>query len=792
MDFYREPSKLLSPTSFQSVFEQVETPLLILRGEDLIVEAVNQKFLDLSETSHRVHGQRWTQAFPQLEKRGLSRLLSDVLKKGITHTEREVLAYDRKNNSRRLLNMIYQPFRDEQGRCVGILCQGQDVTEQVQARSDYQQKEELFRNESQNFRLLFHRTPEMLCVLKGPEHRFEFVNESHIKMLGFDATGLTVREAQPESTEAYHLLDKVYQTGESLEIHEIPVTVGETLRTFNVTYSPFRNKEGQVEGVMVLATDITDAVRYRDNLRQSEERLRIATEAARIGVWEWDLATNDVCGNSWFCRNVGLSGTNRMKAEEFFRKVHPDDLAMVSQKAQAALTETEDYTVEFRIRRAPGDVAWLYVRGRVVFNSKGLPLKMIGANIDVTQRKENEKVLQQAQNEAERANRLKSAFVANISHEIRTPLGAMMGFAELLRSPELSSDERSQFIDVLVRNGESLSVLIDDVLDLSKVESGHVTFQYQEFSPKSLTQEVLSLLQVKAAKKNLRIEFKSEASAPERIVSDPYRVRQILMNLIGNAIKFTAAGSVQVRLRGSLSPQGQSQAEFEISDTGLGVPEPQQNLIFERFVQGDDSITRRFGGTGIGLALSRRLARLLGGDVILKSSQKGQGSSFATFIADQASSKSPRPVPVENSKAQAARPEPQALLGLRVLVVDDAPDNQKLIWHYLTKQGAQVESAENGLIGLQKALQDQFDVILMDIQMSEIDGYTATQELRKAGYRKPIIAITAHAMSEAREKCFKSGCSAYLSKPIYSQVLVQTIVDLLQTDSANSDDPGPS
>jgi len=339
-------------------------------------------------------------------------------------------------------------------------------------------------------------------------------------------------------------------------MHEIPVTVGETLRAFNLTYSAYRNPDNQIEGVKVLAIDITDDVRHRETLRQSEERLRIATEAARIGVWDWDFATNEVYGNAWFCRNVGLLGSNRMTADEFFRRVHPEDLSRVTQTAQSALRETEDYTIEFRICRALGDVAWLYVRGRIIFDSKGKPLKMIGANIDITQRKKNEKALQQAKNEAERANQLKSAFVANISHEIRTPLGAMMGFAELLRNPGLSLDERSQFIDVLVRNGESLSILIDDVLDLSKVESGHVTLHRQKFSPKILAQEVISLLQVKANEKGITFEFVSEDSTPALIVSDPYRVRQILMNLIGNAIKFTSEGSIRVRLQGLHSRKG--------------------------------------------------------------------------------------------------------------------------------------------------------------------------------------------------------------------------------------------
>lgn len=213
MEFFREPSKQLSLTFFQSAFEQVDTPLLILRGEELVAEAVNQRFLDLSETSHRVLGQRWTHAFPQFETWGLCQILKDVFINGTTHVEREVPTFDRKKNDlQRYFNLIYKPFYDENRRIVGVLCQGQDVTEHVQNRLSYQRKEELFKNESQ----LFRRTPEMLCVLKGPEHRFEFVNESHIKMLGFDATGLTVREAQPEPSDAYHLLDRVYQTGESL------------------------------------------------------------------------------------------------------------------------------------------------------------------------------------------------------------------------------------------------------------------------------------------------------------------------------------------------------------------------------------------------------------------------------------------------------------------------------------------------------------------------------------------------------------------------------------------------
>ncbi len=401
---------------------------------------------------------------------------------------------------------------------------------------------------------------------------------------------------------------------------------------------------------------------------------------------------------------------------------------------------------------------------------------------DITQSKKSEIEIKMAiieaelaKKEAERANELKSAFLANMSHEIRTPLGAMIGFADLLRDPGISNTERMDYIDIITRNGEQLSVIINDILDLSKVEAGHLTLEYVAVEPMTIASDVISLLQVKAKEKNLTLELNVEPSTPKNIVTDPTRVRQILLNLVGNAIKFTNFGSVKVRVFGQKSAFGDDFLFFEIKDSGIGISPSQKEKIFEMFVQADGTTTRRFGGTGLGLALSRHLARALTGEVIITETIESVGTTFLISIPDQ-----PYKLNGENIvAATAVKHEDEikelALLSKRILVVDDAPDNQQLIWRYLTKEGAIVASANNGLAGYKAALSGKFDLVLMDLQMPVMDGYTATAKLRSAGYKLPIVALTAHAMSEVRKKCLNVGYTEHLTKPIDRHELIRMI-----------------
>ena len=400
--------------------------------------------------------------------------------------------------------------------------------------------------------------------------------------------------------------------------------------------------------------------------------------------------------------------------------------------------------------------------------------------LDVTDKVRSRKELETAKDEAERANELKSAFLANMSHEIRTPLGAMLGFADLLKDPSLSNNERSNFVDILSRNGEQLSVIINDILDISKVEAGQLTLEYADFYPARLAEETLSLLNVKAKEKDLALEYLSDETVPESIVSDPTRVRQILLNLVSNAVKFTKFGRVTIRSYGCETSDGRKAACFEVTDTGMGIAPDKIDSIFEPFIQADNSMTRRFGGTGLGLALSRQLARALGGEITILRSELNVGTTFLLKIEDQPQKReSSEPEAREPKKFQAEIPS-EVLLGIRVLVVDDAPDNQALIWRYLSKYGAVIDSAENGYMGYRKALAFEFDIILMDLQMPEMDGYTATHKLRSAGFQKPIVALTAHAMSEVRQKCLNVGCTTHLPKPINARELVTTVAKLVK------------
>lgn len=394
---------------------------------------------------------------------------------------------------------------------------------------------------------------------------------------------------------------------------------------------------------------------------------------------------------------------------------------------------------------------------------------------DINSEKKREQELTKAKEEAERANHLKSAFLANMSHEIRTPLGAMMGFADLLNEPGISEAERANYVQILHRNGEQLGRVINDILDLSKVETGHISFEYMRVNPLQVAHEVVSLMSVIAREKNLLLSFSDDGSTPREIVTDPTRMKQVLMNLVSNALKFTKVGSIKITLSGYEGPQGEKCCAFRVMDTGAGIPEESVEKLFRMFTQADNSMTRKYGGTGLGLALSRSLARGMGGDVQLEKTARNKGSTFSFSLQsrdDLLPKLSNENITLSN---QGAAPPENALENLRILLVEDSADNQHLIWRYLSKYGAYVEIADNGLEGMTKAMAGDHDIVLMDLQMPVMDGYTAVGNLRARGYRKPIIALTAHAMSDVRKKCQDVGCNDHLPKPINVHELVSTV-----------------
>ena len=440
-------------------------------------------------------------------------------------------------------------------------------------------------------------------------------------------------------------------------------------------------------------------------------------------------------------------------------------------------------TIEVAVRDGQGRERWVSRTERAIFDESGSLIEFQSFAWDTTERREAEEALAEqahqleiAHEAARDADQAKSNFLANMSHEIRTPMNAILGFADLLQESELSREALVDYVQTIRTNGRHLLAVLNDILDLSKIEVGKLDVECVDCSPFQVIEEVLSLLHVRAAEKSLPLEVEYKFPLPAVVQSDPLRLRQVLVNLVGNAIKFTERGHVVVEVS-TASVDGVERLQFDVRDSGIGMSPEQCEAIFAPFGQADVSTTRRFGGTGLGLSISKSLLELLGGGVSVES-HVGFGSVFHTWIDPGDLTDVPRITSLEEMQSLRPAPEEKTESGgetlsvpRSILLAEDGLDNQRLITFFLEKLGHTVEIAENGQAAVEAwarvvAPGDSFDLIFMDMQMPELDGYEATRALRELGCRVPIVALTADAMRGTREKCLGAGCDEYLTKPV--------------------------
>ena len=553
----------------------------------------------------------------------------------------------------------------------------------------------------------------------------------------------------------------------------------------SISISPLYDCRGKFIGAIGIYKDISDKVMLEKKLLKSEERWRTALEGGKFGVYDWNIENNIIDNSDLVNKILGYIDNEMGNTyEKTISKIHPDDISIVEEKIKRHFSG-EEYIVEFRMKCKNDEYKWIRSKGKVSeWSEDGKPLRMIGTHEDITDKKliEEElklkyKQLEVLKEEAESASNAKSQFLANMSHEIRTPMNGILGMVQLLQSTALNK-EQSKYVSLVKDSLKNLSDIVNDILDISKIEAGKISLNEEVFDLKKTINNLYSNLLVTGNAKGLEISYYLDPNINFPILSDEIKLKQILNNLISNAVKFTDAGYVSFRTQILSENDNNAKIEFRVKDTGIGINEKCNDKLFQYFNQGDISKNKKYQGTGLGLAISKQIAELFNGNIRFES-KVGEGSTFIftcefkKYISENNDLYNTNEmIEFENGN------NININNNFTILCVEDNIINQEVLKNIITKKGYEYLPAYNGNECLKLLKENKVDLILMDIQLPELNGFEITEIIRKeydVENKIPIIAITAYAMREDKEKCIKGGMNDYIAKPFELELLYKTI-----------------
>jgi PAS domain S-box-containing protein len=670
------------------------------------------------------------------------------------------------------------PLLDDRGTITGAMTTLQDVTELKQTEAELRDREA-------RYRLLAENATDIIWTA-DLQMRLSYISPSVERILGYtpeEALPLPVQTfVTPDSyQQAMAVLNDELETITSFSTGRPAILVLEMVRKDGTTVwtetsaTWLRDEFGGVKGILGVSRDITERRKAEEKLRASEEKFRLLAESANDIIWTRDMALNPTYLSPSVERIRGYKVEDAINSplEEIFTPASHRLVMETFQKAwkreMAGEIVTDPYVMEVQECCRDGSTKWMELSVSWLRNKEGRAEGIIGISRDISERKLVEMELRRAEQLADQANQAKSQFLANVSHEIRTPMNGVLGMVELLKTTGLNA-EQQDYADTIYHSASSLLEIINDILDISKIESGKMKLHEEIFNLEECVAGVSGILAYSAMNKGLDLAY--HYNGPRWVLGDKTRVRQILMNLAGNAIKFTDKGQVNIRVAYHQAP---AHFRIAVSDTGIGIPEELQKVVFESFRQGDGSVSRRYEGTGLGLTIAKNMAELMGGRIELES-REGQGSTFTVFLPLRVSEDDA----ADSGGKQTAK---YVVEGLYVMVAEDNPASLKLMETMLKKRGCYVDTAGDGQEVLDKLRRRRYDMVLMDVSMPAPDGFETTRMIRDPrssvlDHDVHIVAMTAHALTGDRERCLKAGMNDYLSKPVNGDKLDELLANI--------------